>query len=263
MEKPYTIRRGKRDIETRSNLDSKMDIRVSEHTDGFTGHSSTWWAADSYGTTMAPNSFRKSLRERGDRIPVLSNHEANEAIGKHIAIREDKVGLFVDIGIADDGAAGTVLMKRLRFGVPLGMSFGFQNIKSRAGTDDDPIDLSQLPSGVKKSEIEVYTENAYWESSIVTFPANRLATIDTIRSDKERLSLAAVSQTLEDLRTGTLAPEDERWALLQELVAAFQARNEPEPEPLATTSLTAGNARRNDVLAHIALSRYAGYISGD
>ncbi len=254
-----TIRRGNREIEKRSSL----DVRLNEHVDGFSGYASTFWVADSYGTAMAPGSFKKSIRERGDKIVVLWNHNSDHAVGKHLSIKEDKKGLAVDIGIADDGDAGSVLLKRLRFGVPLGMSFGFQRIKSRSGTDDDPIDLSQLPSGVKKSEIEVYTENAYWESSAVTFPANLSATIDTIRSDQDIERLAALSQTLEDLRTGALNAEDGRWTLLQELVAALNERSEPEPGPLVTTPLPDVNARRNDILAQIALAEYAGYLSGD
>lgn len=255
-----TIRRGNREIEKRSTL----DVRLNEHVDGFSGYASTFWAADSYGTTMAPGSFKKSIRERGDKIPVLWNHNSDHAVGKHISLKEDRKGLAVDIGIADDGDAGTTLLKRLRFGVPLGMSFGFQRIKSRSGTDDDPIDLSQLPAGTKKSDIEVYTENAYWESSVVTFPANLSATIDTIRSDQDIESLAALSQTLEDLRSGGLDTEDERWTLLHELVAAFDERGEPEPGSEGnTTPLTDGNARRNDVLATIALAQYAGFITGD
>ena len=250
--KPTTIRRGSKDIEIRSTL----DVRASEHVDGFSGYASTFWAADSYGTAMAPGSFRKSIRERGDRIPVLWNHNTDIPVGRHIEIKEDRKGLFVNIGIADDDAEGSTLLKRLRFGVPLGMSFGFRNIKSRAGTDDDPIDLSQLP-GVKKSEIEVYTENAYWESSPVTFPANTLATIDNIRNEQAIESIALLSQTLEDLRSGDLNDEDPRWALLRDLVAAFDERAEPEPDPdEGTTPLPDESARRRNLDIDIALARY-------
>lgn len=251
MQSVPTIRRGNREIEKRSTL----DVRLNEHVDGFSGYASTFWVADSYGTAMAPGSFKKSIRERGEKIPVLWNHNSDHAVGKHLSIKEDKKGLSVDIGIADDGDAGSVLLKRLRFGVPLGMSFGFQRIKSRSGTDDDPIDLSQLPAGVKKSEIEVYTENAYWESSAVTFPANTSASIDTIRSDQDIESLAALSQTLEDLRSGDLDLEDGRWALLQEMVAAFQERSEPEPDPDEdSTPLIAVNARRRTIDIELALA---------
>lgn len=250
-----TIRRGNKEIEKRTSL----DVRLNEHVDGFSGYASTFWVADSYGTAMAPGSFKKSIRERGDKIPVLWNHDSDQPVGKHLSIKEDRKGLAVDIGIADDGGAGTILLKRLRFGVPLGMSFGFRNIKSRAGTDEDPIDLSQLPKGVKKSEIEVYTENAYWESSAVTFPANLSATIDTIRSDEEIERISLLSQTLEDLRAGTLDEEDERWALLQELVAAFDDRGEPEPEPNEdTTPLTVNSARRR-IDIELALANARGF----
>lgn len=250
-----TIRRGNKEIEKRTTL----DVRLNEHVDGFSGYASTFWVADSYGTAMAPGSFKKSLRERGDRIPVLWNHDPALPVGKHLSIKEDRTGLAVDIGIADDGAEGSTLLKRLRFGVPLGMSFGFRNIKSRAGTDDDPIDLSQLPKGVKKSDIEVYTENAYWESSAVTFPANLSATINTIRSDEDIERVSLLSQTLEDLRAGDLDEEDERWALLQELVAALNERGEPEPEPVeATTPLTVSTARRR-IDIELALANARGF----
>ena len=250
-----TIRRGNKEIEKRTTL----DVRLNEHVDGFSGYASTFWVADSYGTAMAPGSFKKSLRERGDRIPVLWNHDPALPVGKHLSIKEDRTGLAVDIGIADDGSEGTTLLKRLRFGVPLGMSFGFRNIKSRAGTDDDPIDLSQLPKGVKKSDIEVYTENAYWESSAVTFPANLSATINTIRSDEDIERVSLLSQTLEDLRTGDLDEEDERWTLLQELVAALNERGEPEPEPVeATTPLTVSTARRR-IDIELALANARGF----
>lgn len=228
---PPTIRRDGHDVELRSSL----DVRTTEHVDGFSGYASTFWVADSWYTAMAPGSFKKSIKERGDRIPVLWNHNPDSPVGKHLEIKEDKKGLFVNVGIADDGAEGSTLLKRLRFGVPLGMSFGFRRIKSRAGTDDDPIDLSLLPTGVKKTDIEVYTENAYWESSPVTFPANETATIDAIRSLRGDIDVGALASLIEHIQRGTLT--DEQRALVADLVAAFGDQSEPEPStPLPTPS---------------------------
>jgi len=104
-----------------------FDFRATddEAVPGFEGYASTHWAADSYWTAMAPGAFKKTIRERTDKIPVLWNHNPNSPIGKHLALKEDKTGLYVNIGIADDGAEGSTFLKRMRFGVPFGMSFGF------------------------------------------------------------------------------------------------------------------------------------------
>ena len=233
LQSPVTIRRDGHDVQLRSSL----DVRVTEHVDGFSGYAATFWVADSYGTAMAPGSFKRSIKQRGDRIPVLWNHNPDTPVGKHLEIKEDQKGLYVNIGIADDGAEGTTLLSRLRFGVPLGMSFGFRRIQSRAGTNDDPIDLSYLPKGVKKTDIEVYTENAYWESSPVTFPANETATIDAIRSLRSDIDAGALASLIEHIRAGSLS--DEHAALVADLVAAFNDRSDPDPgtpTPLPETS---------------------------
>src|SRR4029434_4495128 len=103
--------------------------------------------ADSYLSCFAKGCFRKSLRDRGERLPVLWQHNPNAPIGRHVTIKEDATGLAVDVHLIDDGAEGSTALKRLRGGVPLGLSFGFQTVKDRSADDEDEIDLSQLGSG--------------------------------------------------------------------------------------------------------------------
>ena len=190
----------------------------SDETPGFEGYASTFWAADSYYSAMAPGAFKKSIRERAEKIPVLWNHNPQSPIGKHLALKEDKTGLYVNIGIADDGAEGSTFLKRMRFGVPFGMSFGFQTVKDRSAEDDDPIDLSQL-NGAKKADIRVITEVKYWESSPVTFPANEAAGMTSTRQQRE---IDALASLLDSIRSGALT--DEQRADIEQLVAAWQTR---------------------------------------
>jgi HK97 family phage prohead protease len=231
-----------------------FEFRANGDTDtpGFDGYAATHMTADSYYTAFAPGAFKKTIKERMDKIPVLWNHNPNAPIGKHIELKEDKTGLFVNVGIADDGAEGSTFLKRVRFGVPFGMSFGFQTIKDRSAEDDDQIDISQLP-GAKQSDIRVITEVKYWESSPVTFPANRTAVISNIRHQRE---FEALSFLLDSIRAGTLT--DEQHADIEQIVAAYQPRAEADP-PI--TSLDDQRARRNSDI-RIALAKAQGYLSG-
>ena len=234
------------DIQYRAFID--LDIRAADDVPGFSGYASTFWAADSYWTAMAPGAFKKTIRERGDRLPVLWQHEPWTPVGKHRAIKEDKTGLFVDVELVDDGADGTTTLKRLRGGIPLGMSFGFQTIKDRSAEDDDPIDLSQLPKGITKDEIRVITEVKLWETSVVTFPANEAAMISAVRSQQEYDYLSTL---LARMRDGTLT--DEQTAQIESLVAAYQTRagagSDPTPLPEEAQAPTF------DLLAAAALTR--------
>lgn len=234
--------------------------RADESGSGMSGHASDFGSVDSYGTAIKRGAFRKTLRERSDRIPVLWNHDSNFPIGKPTELKEDATGLRFTAKISEGTTTGRDVMALLRDGVPLGMSFGFETIKDRAVTDDDEIDLTNAPDYFKskdgRKQVRIIEEVRLWEISAVTFPSNVKATISDVRAVAEA---AAITSLLEHIRSGSLT--DDQDALVAELVAAFQERNEPEPDPLGTTPLPEGNARRNDILARIALAQHAGFIS--
>lgn len=213
-----------RDIQYRTSL----DVRASEDDAGFEGHAASWWSVDSYGTFMIPGAFKKTIEERRNKIPVLWNHNSDIPIGKHLDLKEDDRGLYVNVGIADDGADGTVLLKRLRYGVPLGMSFGFETIRSRPLEEGDPVDWRQAPDFYKSNEgrehVRGIEEVRYWETSPVTFPANWDSTIDDIRSAHLEQQAGYLTSILEDLQSGVLVAKDARLPLLHSVVDAFQER---------------------------------------
>lgn len=236
--------------------------RADDSGSGMSGHASDFGSVDSYGTAIKRGAFRKTLKERGDRIPVLWQHDPNYPIGVPTELKEDATGLRFNARISEGTEKGRETMALLRDGVPLGMSFGFETIKDRAITDDDEIDLTNAPDYFKskdgRKQVRIIEEVRLWEISAVTFPSNINATISDVRAVAEA---AAITSLLEHIRSDSLT--DDQAALVAELVAAFQQRNEPEPEPMATTSLTDGNARRTDILARIALAKHAGFITGD
>jgi len=229
---------------------TSLDVRAEADPAGFTGYASTFWAVDSYGTAMAPGAFRKSIKERAAKLPVLWQHNPDWPVGKHLELKEDKHGLFVNVGIVNDGAEGSVLLERLRFGVPLGMSFGFRKMKSRAASDDDPLDFAQMP-GLKHGDVEVYTETAYWESSAVTFPANTQAAITNVRST---MALDVLTSLLESTQRGEM-PDEAIRSLLVQSAAAITNAAEPEPEAAPLTDIVAAR-RTRDIEVALALHQW-------
>lgn len=229
------------------------EVRASDDRDGFDGHAATFWAVDSYATAMKPGAFRKTLKERGDRIPLLWQHWPDTPIGKPTTLKEDKTGLAFSASVTTDTRAGAEAMALLRDDVPLGMSFGFQTLKDRSATEDDPLDLTQQ-SGLKPADVRVIEEVRLWELSLVTFPANDAATITAVRSE---LELDALSSLLADLRADRL--DAEHIPLIEQFVAAWQARAGAEP-PMTALTPTPDRTRRRDIEAQLALAKYRGLL---
>ena len=237
------------------------DVRAADNGAGLSGYASHFYSVDSYGTAVKRGAFRKTIRERGDRVPVLWQHNPDTPIGKPTELKEDRTGLFFHAAISEGTTHGRDVMALLRDGVPLGMSFGFQTIKDRAAEDDDELDFTHAPDWTKgkdgRKQVRVIEEVRLWEISAVTFPANELATINDVRAVAEA---DAVSSLIEHMRSGTLT--DEHRALVAELVAAFHALPEPEPDP--STPLadeTARRKRERDLQYALAQARRMGVLS--
>lgn len=209
------------------------DADVQDEAGVVAGYLSTFWVVDSYGTAFAPGCFDKTLRERGEKLFLLYQHNPDWAIGKLSNLTVDEIGLKHESQVVDDGAEGSVALKRLRAGVPFGHSHGFRTIYERpAKPDDDPlIFTANSPEWAKRfpEEVWVVEESKEYEGSIVTFPANDLAVITDVRSDLEMQTLA---QTLEALRDGRLNAAQR--ALIADIAAAWQAAPELHPQPPRT-----------------------------
>jgi hypothetical protein len=198
------------------------DIRaVDAEGDSFSGYASTFWAVDSYKTAMAPDAFKRTLKQRGEVRLLLWMHDPTTPIGRTTSLKADKTGLAFTAAVTTQTQAGAEAMALLRETVPLKMSFGFQTNKRRPATADDPLDFSQMP-GLKFSDVDIIDEAGLWEVSLVSFPANEAATITTVRSD---LELDVLSTLLDATRAGKL--DEAHRALMQQLVSAWDQRPGP------------------------------------
>ena len=158
---------------------------------------------------------------------MLWQHDPDHGtIGRHLTLKEDRTGLFVDVALIDDGDKGTRALKQLRGDGGLGLSFGFQTRADRAVGDDDALDLSQLP-GATRGDVRVITDVALWETSVVTFPANELAVVTAVRSVADPFAL--LTDLIDRLDAGTL--DAATRAAVADLVTTWQRTTAPPAAP--------------------------------
>ncbi len=222
-------------------------LRANIDGPGFSGHASRFWNVDSWWTAMKPGSFKKTIAERGDKIPVLWQHWSDAPIGRPTELKEDRIGLAFNATITEASTYGSDAMALLRDGVPLGMSFGFQTIRSRSGTEDDPIDFGEYKG--KPEDIEIIEEVRLWEISVVTFPANEQAAISNVR----RADRDSLSTLIEHLRAGTLSGDLE--ALVADLVAAHEERAAAGADRATTAPAVTARHRIREAQGLLALTQ--------
>lgn len=203
-----------------------MDARADAASGAVSGYLSTFWVVDSYGTAVAPGAFDETLRARGDKLPLLYQHNPDWAIGKLGNVAVDETGLRHESVIVDDGAEGSVTLRRLRAGVPFAHSFGFRTLRERQATDADPLILGpDAPEWILRNlpgSVYVIEEVKLYEGSVVTFPANQNAVIESVRADQRAQALALA---LDDLRAGRLSAAER--AIVADLAAAHASAAPP------------------------------------
>lgn len=231
---------------------ANFELRAQATDDGaeIEGYLAVFNVADSHISAFAPGAFTKTLSERGERIPLLYQHNPHINIGVPVEHAVDARGVRMKARIFDDGAEGSTVSARLRQGARYGLSFGFMTLADRMANETDTIDLSQLSAdfeGVTVHDIRYVTEVKLMEDSIVTFPSNELADIDSIRQSVE---FDAISSLMQAVRDGTLT-ERQRKAV-EDLVAAYGEA--PSTDTVDTQEEPVLAQRRLDI--DIALAQY-------
>lgn len=116
---------------------------------------------------MAPGAFKKTLKERGDKIKVLFNHGFDPSIGdkplgKPRSMVEDDNGLRVEVPL-DDTTYNRDLVASLRSGALDGMSIRFSVAREEIEDDAEP-------------PVRTVREAKLYEFGPVTFPAYEATT---------------------------------------------------------------------------------------
>jgi uncharacterized protein len=155
-------------IETK-NLAFKADKVAEDGT--FTGYASVFSNMDVYREIVAPGAFADSLKRikaSGDPLPILWQHRSGEPIGGSDQLEEDKYGLKVGGWLLTNevprAREAHALMKRR---VVKGLSIGY---------------YVQADSFDEKNKIRTLLQIDLQEYSLVTFAANDLAKVETVKS---------------------------------------------------------------------------------
>jgi HK97 family phage prohead protease len=189
----------------------------------FEGYASVFGGTDSYGDTILPGAYKKTLkRKSGDRPIRMRWNHWGPVIGKWLELAEDEKGLKVKGELTPGHSVAQDVYASLKHGAIDGMSIGYR-----------PIQIRDLGDGKRElKEIELV------EISVVEEPADLAARVggvkawlddcDSLKDIEGRLRDAAglsradacaLVSRIKSLAQGELAAEQKRLA---ELARTFQ-----------------------------------------
>ena len=147
----------------------KLELKLDAERRRISGYASIFGNVDSTGDIVMQGAFAKSLGAR--KIRMLYQHSDSKLMGLWDIAREDDKGLYVEGQLAK---------------TPLGDEV--YELASMGALDSMSIGYNVSESEYNKDGVRLLKEVDLWEVSLVTFPANNLATITGVKSapDNER-----------------------------------------------------------------------------
>jgi HK97 family phage prohead protease len=150
--------------------DFTLQVKDLSEDGTFTGYGSVFGNVDSYGEKVMPGAFVESLarhKREGSAVLMLWQHNSDEPIGVWDDLAEDAKGLWGQGRLILDVQRATevyALMKNKAIG---GLSIGYREVEVE-------------PDG----NVRLLKKLDLYEISPVSFPANRRARIDAVKSDR-------------------------------------------------------------------------------
>jgi uncharacterized protein len=170
-------------------LDRPFEVKAVKDDGTFEGFGSVFGNVDSYKEIVAPGAFAESLagwRSAGRLPPVLWQHRSGEPIGPYLEMEEQPVGLWVKGQLlVDDVQKAKEARALMKAKAVNGLSIGFV-------TREDSYDRVSGIRTLKKVDL--------WEVSVVTFPANPAAQINSVKSSIDAIqTLSEAEDFLRDV----------------------------------------------------------------
>lgn len=190
----------------------KLEIKDFGEQGTFTGMASVYGNKDLGGDVVEPGAFTKTIADKGGEVPILWQHDSREPIGMGKLI-DSAEGLLIKGELAIDVSQTAVKAYGLmRKGIIKGLSIGYDTIRDEV-----------------KDKVRHLRELKLWEVSLVTFPMNESAVINTVKAVEDaRLELA---EFIEQERQKFQAPFEEHAAAVRALelrIAALEGKDAPE-----------------------------------
>lgn len=174
-------------METKRLTGNQVSLKT-DNVDGemsFSGYGAFFGNVDSYGDVIEKGAFRKTLasaKKSGDYPVMLAQHgyEGCTPVGIYTKMVEDDNGLYVEGKLANTQAGREIyeLMKMSPRPAIKGLSIGYITKEAYFPTNDD-MRKGLYPSGCER----VIKSVDLFEVSIVTFPANKKATVTDVKSE--------------------------------------------------------------------------------
>lgn len=153
----------------------------------FAGYASVFDVLDSQRDIMRRGAFAVTLKARKYPVQLLWQHQWEAPIGVISQIFEDQHGLYVEGRLLMGVAKAQEAYALLKAGVIRGLSIGFTVQKSRRNPDNGARELLA---------VELF------EVSLVTLPANEVATVTVVKAFDPLAGLMAAMQRAEVVLRG-------------------------------------------------------------
>lgn len=170
----------------RCTLDFPLTLKAAGDDGVIEGYGSVFGVMDAYADIVAAGAFAESLKAHkasGTMPAMLWQHDSDEPVGVWTEMVEDDKGLLVRGRLAMGTTRGREASELLKMRAINGLSIGFY---SRQWSYDTETDVRTL------------TAVDLWEVSLVTFPANREARVQSVKSIDDLATLKDCERLLRD-----------------------------------------------------------------
>ncbi len=197
-----------------------VDLKFDGESGRFKGYASTFNGNDSYGDTILPGAYAKTIVEHG--LPKMFwGHNWDIPIGKWLSATEDDKGLLVEGEFTKGNPQAEAVMAAMKHGTVDGLSIGF---RLSAGDYEEKKDGGRII----KSVTHLY------EISVVNFPADDDARISDVRSE----DIAGIN-TIRDLenllRDAGGFSKSQATTLVAKARKLFEDRGDPDGDEKAAS----------------------------
>jgi HK97 family phage prohead protease len=198
---------------------SSVEVKFFDDKPGtFAGYASVFNGLDTYGDTIKPGAYKKTLKNRERPVAMRWNHWG-PVIGKWTVLKEDEKGLYVEGELTPGHSVAQDVYASLKHGAVSGLSIGFR-VK----------DYKELPDGKRElREIDLV------EISIVEEPADNAARVSGIKAVVDEI--ATLKDAEDCLRDACGLSRSDATALVSRIKAI--ARGERERELSAEAEIAA------------------------
>lgn len=151
-------------------LDTHLEIKSVSDSGVFAGMGSVYSVIDQGDDVVAPGAFGASLKEwsaKGRMPALLWQHNQREPIGAYTKMQETDAGLYVEGQLCLKTQRGAEAYELMKMKAISGLSIGF---------------ITRQDSYDQKSGVRTIKQGDLMEVSLVTFPMNDDARIQTVKS---------------------------------------------------------------------------------